>query len=511
MERNGRLRSGTLLGAIIVVLGVLVAGCGESVEDDPRGAVDDAVRGVAGVDGIEFSASLLGDDGTVDQLVDEGLEREDAELLLDGEIVVGVHDSDAFALGVLVGDEDLVRVAAEDPGEALYLLVNVDQFVELTDADDADVQAAEMFLGGLGGAIGFPTGALFDSEWVAITNASEAFDALEDLDFVDEFAELEGEGLDDLFGEDDVDAVFDELEAFYAESITVEYVGEEGDGDRVRLRNTVEDGLALFETLDGVVGDAADDGLDLDLDLRDALGEVPDEVLAEDFYVDFVVEDEWLRAIEVDLSQVNGWESFEPGDDLDEIPMIGLRVEMREFDGTVQVPEDTAEFDLAEAVTSIEALIEGFAPPPGMEEDPFEDDGFEDDGFEDDGFEDDGFEDDGFEDDGFEDDGFEDDMEFPEPTDEQVTQEVPFLLSAIAEETDAGVRDVEFWDAANASSTFEGGEFTVAAESDGLVDLVESRDDWSDIYICIDLRDAENLSGDEVFDTELSATVSRCE
>ena len=500
MPRPSHLTAGMLAG-----LALLAAGCGDDVEADPRAAVDDAVENTVRADGVEIAASMLGDAGTVTQLVDDGLDEGDAQTLLSSEIAVGVHDSGAFSFAVRLPDGDLVTVAAEDASEKIYLQLGVDALLEASDdLTDEDLTMAESIIGGLGGTVGFPTPALFDGEWIAVTNISEAGEAIGDLaDGDDELAAALGfasgipgaGGLSDADEREEAgetltefaDGVLELADEFYAESIDVTYVGEEEDGERVRLTNTVGDGIAFFdeiETLAADIDDVATQGSAL-IDDPD----IPEDLYDEEFHIDVIVDDGWLHAIEVDASQINDWTSVDPGElgDLEEIPTIGLRVELREFDGTIDAPSDAAEFDLLSAVESVEALLGGLGG--GGADFELEGDDFVE------------------EDDVFEDDAFEEDPAFPEPTDEEIAAGMHDLIADVGTVTDAPADSQDFWNAAQ-ERYGDAVRFVMTLDGDAVTHVEAT--DMTGVEVCIHLDDAAGQPAADLTPDQLDVTVGTC-
>jgi hypothetical protein len=330
------------LAAGLLLLGGLTACTDDAgeVQDDPEGALRDAVAALADHDGVEL---ILAIDGDEEAIAAELGERETA-ILLDSSFTVRAtgqteDDAQAEALLDLAGEE-----AAEFrvlPQQRLFVRVDVDTVAAVVDDPEFDAFVDEAV--GFADLVGLAdvVGTLRAGGWVEVTG-------------LEQLAALAGQQ-DEPTEEESADVqqrTVAALERFVAEDVTVEPLGSEDVGERVRATTTGADLQELLDELGTILADVGGVGAG-DLQGIDDADLPPDETVT----VDAWISDGVLTQLGYDLATTG-----------DGAPAgTFLLMAIGEFTGSVEAPDDATPFDVFE-------LVGGFLGGPddlgGVEGDP---------------------------------------------------------------------------------------------------------------------------------------------
>jgi hypothetical protein len=310
-------------GASVLLAAGLTAcsGSDEAVQADPAGALSDAAAAFSDYEGVELTLRLEGDEAALAAEVDD---PEVVRLLLDSTVTVRARGdgADDAQVEVVVGlggrDAFEMRAFSEDE---LYFRVDLDAIADVV--DDPELRSGIDEMVGMAGMFGLGDAARAAAEgrWIALTG-------------LDQLAQLGGVDVDeptDAEAEEIRQRLADALQRFLGSDVTVEALGTEPAGERVRATT---DGAALQRLVDEIVTIVADvSGVDQgQLDQFDA-EEIPADTR---IVLDAWIADGRLTQVGFDLSE------------LDDGPPAGtlLLVEIAEFTGDIAVPDDPEPLDL---------------------------------------------------------------------------------------------------------------------------------------------------------------------
>lgn len=321
----------TIAAAALVAIGL--TGCGDDgpdVEADPRAALLDAFESLGEYDGVELTIGVDGDREAIVAAAEGELDTDTIELLLDSSIVVraaGDTTEDGRAEFVVDLDGDDVVEMRILPGERAFVRLDLDAIAATVDDPS--------FTAGLDDALGSARELGFDD----VADAALAGEWIELIGF-EALAELGGMNTTDEPTEEELEAIRDRIVAslrgFLDENVELTYQGDEDAGERVTATTTLADLMDLGLELGSVAGDLGGaTGLDeLGLSGED-LGEEGQQPVAIDF---------WLDGGE--LSQI-GFDLGALADEGQGAPAgTFLLVEIDEFDGTVEAPDDATQLDV---------------------------------------------------------------------------------------------------------------------------------------------------------------------
>jgi hypothetical protein len=376
MQRHSLRRASTLL--VVVILAFTTVACADQdVEEDPRGALRDAVMAFRDYSGIELTIGAQLDDAAQASARTEGdFSEEQLALLTDSSLTVrgveGDGDDDGQSEFVLVvGDETVLTVRALADYE-LYALIDLPAVERVADALDAEgdfrqslaqfEQMAGMF--GLGQVMS----AARDAEWIRIAGLQQM------VEMAEEQAPEE-----DQPDEADLEAMAREigerlLEFLEDDEVQVAHVGSDDVGERVRITATGvqlrELAVDLVESLDDVAG--AD---------PTALGMQAPEVRAE--LEDAIPDDveislhAWIDGGELSQVAVDVFDLARAAD-ADDVPdgEFLIAVAISEFDGSIEAPDTDVTFDVFEIFGAMMGDLGGLGADP-FAEDPFADEDVE--------------------------------------------------------------------------------------------------------------------------------------
>lgn len=383
MRRHALRRAATLLATGTLAF-TAVACADDDVEEDPRGALRDAVMAFRDYSGIELTIGAELDEAAQASARTEGdFTEEQLALLTDSSLTVrgveGDGDEDGQSEFILVvGDETVLTVRALADYE-LYALIDLPAVERVADTLDAEgdfqqglaefEQMAGMF--GLGQVMS----AARDAEWIRVAGLQQMAEMAEeqapDEDQPDE-ADLEalarevGERLLDFLEDDDVQ---------------VAHVGSDDAGERLRITATGvqlrELALDLVESLDDVAGtDPTGLGMqapELRAELEDA---IPDDV---EISVDAWIDGGELSQVAVDVFDLAR------AADADDVPdgTFLIAVAISEFDGPIEAPDTDVTFDVFEIFGAMMGDLGDLGADPfadeGVEEMPEEQPGLDED------------------------------------------------------------------------------------------------------------------------------------
>jgi hypothetical protein len=383
-HRSRTARLAALL--LAVVLALSASACADEstdVEQDPEGALREAVEAVGDWSGIRIVATLDADETARRSLAADGETTEaDLDLLLGASLTATVAASDDPERGglelVLTFDGMDVAEVRVTEDERYFARIDLDALEaaaddsELAPTDLRELVAAAQFLG-----LGEVAQAAVEGRWVELIG-------------LDAFADLAGQPqepeADEAEAEAAAERVAERTSTFIERDVEVTSVGSDDVGERVRATTS---GAALRTYLDGVRAELDQAGLvdevgggDLDATLED----LPDDA---EVTLDAWIRDGQLQQVAVDLA------GLDEEDDLEGELWLLLRFE--EYTGTVAPPEDATPIDLFELFGAFlgSGMGGGLDLGDGVDDDAFEDDGADDGALEDDGADDGALEDDG--------------------------------------------------------------------------------------------------------------------
>lgn len=373
-----RARTFTRLGAVLAPVALalgLVACNGQDAEEDPRGALRDAVMAFQDYQGVELTIGAELDEAARASAMEEGeFTQEQLALLTDSVLTVRGVEGDGDQDGesefeLAVGGERVLTLRALADYE-LYALVDlpaIERVAESLDAGPAfqqgldDFEQAAGFLG-----LGQVASAARDAEWIHVAGLQQMADMAEEqapdeeeLDEADleELAREVGQRLLDFLEDEDVD---------------VSHLGSDDVGERVRVTadgaQLREVAVDLIDALDDVTGIADPAGMGMGPDeLRAELeASIPDDLV--------VSIDAWLADGELSQVAVDVFELARAADapDVPEGEFL-IAVGIADFAGPIEAPETEVTFDVFEVFGE---LMGGLGDLGDLEGDPFaEEDG----------------------------------------------------------------------------------------------------------------------------------------
>jgi hypothetical protein len=351
---------------------------GTSVEDDPEGALREALEALADYDGVELLLQLSADETARAQALAEGdMDEDELELLLTSSVLVrasGDGDEDGAAEFVVTVDGTAVAELRVLPDLDLYLRLDLDAILELVDDPEARQTIDELAIQADAFGLREVVEAAQRGEWIHVTGLEQLMNL---------FGGPQAQPQDDV-DEEEAERLAEEFSAaairFLDEDVSVTYVGSDDTGERVRATT---DGAALRSFLEELSTIAASSDAFGGADPQDLAGEL-DELPA-DATITF---DAWisggeLTQIALDLAAL---------DDAGEIEgELLLVVGIAEFTGSIDAPDEAARVDLFGLLGGFMGGLGGaggdlFGGDP-IEEEVFDEaDAADNGGFEDDGF-----------------------------------------------------------------------------------------------------------------------------
>ncbi len=323
--------------AILATSALFLAGCagdsGPDAEASPKEALVSAFRGLADMPGItvtirldaapEDLVSLAGDGG-------DELTIEDAQKIVDSSLVISArNESDpenqqTELVANIAGIDNAVELKVV--GDTIYARASVEDLVGVFGGDLSEIQA------GLAGAPpGFEfIGAALQGQWIGISGLQQ-------------LAEQFGGAAATQSEEQEQQALqfADDMAAAFEANAEVTFEGDEDPGAHlvatVNIRDIYDDFLQAFGALGTLV--------------TGQMGQLPDaaSIPDEELTLDFWVADDRVTQVGFDFIQL----AAIAGEDAPSIDSFGVLVELDEFDGDVEAPDDFVEVDLA-------ALLQGF-------------------------------------------------------------------------------------------------------------------------------------------------------
>jgi hypothetical protein len=347
MRSHVRTRLFALVLPLVLAIG-LVACDDQDAEEDPRGALRDAIMELRGYDGIELVIGAQLDEAARQSAMTEGdFDEDQLNLLVDSTLTIrgvsGEDDDDGRAeFQVVVGDESVATLRTL-PDEQMYALIDlpaIERVAERLDAGADFQQSISQFeqMAGMFG-LGDVVAAAREAEWIRVVGLDQmAQMAQEDTEGQPDEADLERLGRE----------VGQRLLAFIEDDdVAVDHVGSEDAGERIRitaggaeLRELVAD---LFDALDDAaeVGDPTGMGMD-PAQLREDLEQsIPDDTRLS---FDAWVEGGELSQVAVDIFSVAREAGEEDVPDGEFLIAIGVA----EFTGDIEAPETDVTFDAFE-------------------------------------------------------------------------------------------------------------------------------------------------------------------
>jgi hypothetical protein len=316
-------RFGALLLAAALV-GAACSGGDQEAAENPKQAFSDALDAFADYEGVTLVMTIEADPS---DLASADTPEAAAEALVDSSLTVsakgGTAEDSQVALAFdIAGNEDAVELRGV--GGAFYLRADVRGLVDTFEGDMAEIDAAVQ----QASAAGFDFAqAMVDGEWIGVEG-------------VDELAQQFG--LPQPTPDAEEAAAFaDRIAAVFDENARVTSEGTDDVGAHltvtVPLSETAEELAGALQSFGGGAAGALP---------ASGLEEVPDA----DIPVDVWISDGRLVQVEFDFVAI-AQELGEPApEDVDE---LGLRMEIDEFTGDVEAPEDFVEIDLQQ-------ILQGF-------------------------------------------------------------------------------------------------------------------------------------------------------
>lgn len=350
MRRHANLRAATLV--VVAVLAVIATACADDqdAEDNPRGALRDAVTAFRDYSGIELTIGVELDEAAQASARDEGDMSEEELALLTGSTltvrgVEGDGEDDGESEFVLVvGDETVLTVRAL-ADEELYALVDLPAIERVASTLDAEsdfqqgMAEFEQAAGMLG--LGQVMSAAREAEWIRVTGLQEMIEMAEEQAPEEEQpdeADLEALARD----------VGERLLAFIEdEEVDVTHVGSEDAGERIRITadgvQLRELAVDLVESLEEVAGVADPTGMGMEgPELRAELeNAIPDDI---EVALDAWIDDGEVSQVAVDVFELA--RSADTGDvpDGEFLVVIGIS----DFEGPIEAPDTDVSFDVFE-------------------------------------------------------------------------------------------------------------------------------------------------------------------
>ncbi len=361
----------TRLGAPVLGLVLVLAGCaGQEVEEDPRGALRDAIMEFRDYDGVELVIGAQLDETAQQSALRDGeLSEEELTVLTDSTLTVrgveGDGDDDGTSELVLVVGEETVATVRALADYELYALVDlpaIERVATALDAGPGFAQGISEFeqMAGLFG-LGQIASAAREAEWIRVAGLREmveATGAAQAADDQPDDAELEqigrelGERLLAFLEDDDVE---------------VAHLGDDDVGERVRVTaagaQLRELALDVIEALDEVT-DGATDPTGMTPGTAELRSEL-EESISDDVRLSF---DAWIDDGHISQLAVDVFELARMGDQPD-VPdgEFLLAVGIAEFAGPIDAPDAEVTFDVFE---TFGAVMDGLGDLGGLGAEP---------------------------------------------------------------------------------------------------------------------------------------------
>ena len=331
------------LAALLLAAGLVLGACaddssGPDPEANPKDALISAFENLSQSEGLSMVMSFDATTESISQLDSMGggdpMAEEDAQKLLDSRLSViakGEGPDAQFEMVVTVAGEDDVTLKVVD--KVLYVQVDAEGLAETFGADTGELDKAETEAAAAGMGFVKP---LLDGEWVAVTGA-------------DELAEQFGAPVQES---DEAKAsqqqLIEDMTNALRDHATVNSEGTDDAGDRLSVELPLREMYSSFtNALQQNPAAAAFPFGQLPPET-----EVPNETIAFDVWV----EDDTVTQLAFDLAQLA---KFEEGAEVGE--RVAILLELDEFDGNVEVPDDAVEVSAQEIFQAI-----GGAMMPGM-------------------------------------------------------------------------------------------------------------------------------------------------
>ena len=328
--------------AILFSAALVLGACGgDDVAEDPQGALERALDNFGNYEGMSITFTLQSDTDSLRAVAagdGDELSEEDARKILDSSIALITKEGDSpeesqFELTAdVAGHDNAVEVKMVD--ESFFLRADVRDLVEEFGGDTAEIDQFEQQAGT---QPGFEfVGPAIEGEWLALRGFNELMRQF-------------GGGMQTPSEEDQ--RTMRQFADAIQENSQVEAGDREGPGGHliatVPLRQTYQDFAQLLQDLGQVPPGAA----------LPPANEVPDENAT----VDLWIEDDHLRQVEFDITQIG-----EIADDPvpEGVEQFALRMEIEEFTDDVQAPEDANEVDAQQIIQQ----FMGLGSPGGVQE-----------------------------------------------------------------------------------------------------------------------------------------------
>ena len=330
------------LAALLLAAGLVAGACGgdsgPDPEANPKDALVSAFEKLTDSEGIAMELSFDATVESLNALGGEGAEElseEDAEKILDSSLSVlskGKGDDAQFEMVVTIAGEDDVNIKMVD--KVLYFQVDVEGLAETFGADTQEFDAAAQQAEAAGMAFVRPA---LEGEWIAVTGAEELAKQFGGAQQTEDMEASQEQFLNDI-----TEALKDTAE------VTSE--GEDDAGTRLSVSLPIRDIYSrLSAALQQNPATAA-----VPLGQLPPESEIPDESVLLDVWVD----EGDVTQVAFDLAQLA---RFEDGGSGEVGERAALLIELDEFDGDVEVPDDAVE-------VSAQQLFQGLggAMMPGM-------------------------------------------------------------------------------------------------------------------------------------------------
>jgi hypothetical protein len=369
--RHTRTRLCALILPFALAVG-LVACDDQEAEEDPRGALREAVLELRDYEGVELVIGAQLDEAARESATTEGeLDEDELALLTNSTLTIrgvsGDGDEDGQSeFEVVVGDEAVLtlRTLGETEVYALIDLPAIERVAESLDAGADFQQSLGQFeqMAGMFG-LGEVVAAAREAEWIRVVGLDSMMEMAEEED-------PDGQQPDEADMEQLARDVGQRLLAFIEDDdVAVDHVGSDDVGERIRvtaagaqLRELVAD---VFEALDDTtdLGDPTGMGMD-PAQLRQDLEEsIPDDTRIS---VDAWVEGGELTRVAVDafaIAREAGEEDVPDGEFL-------IAIGVAEFTDAIEAPETDVTFDVFEMFGDLFGGLGELGGPDPSAEDP---------------------------------------------------------------------------------------------------------------------------------------------
>lgn len=337
------MRKATRFGAPLIALALLLGACGggdAEVQEDPKGALEEALDNLGDYEGVRLTVSMGADTEDLVAASEGDLTEEDAQKILDSSLVISSKEGESaddaqFEMVANVAGHDRA-VELKGIGKTIYARADVEALVEEFGGDTSEIDAARRQFGS---QPGFEfVGPAIDGEWISV-------EGLEDV-----IQQFTGQSIPETPSEEDQELVKGFADAL-KQNVSAEAGDREGPGGHVvatvPLRSTYEEFSKLASQLGQVPTGA---GLP-------PASEVPDENIELDIWID----GGHIKQVEFDFVKL----ARSLGEDADipeDVDRLAVRLGIEEFTDDVEAPDDATSIDLQQ-------LMQGFlGGMGGMEE-----------------------------------------------------------------------------------------------------------------------------------------------